>query len=167
MFNLTPVVRNLIIINVVVFILQSLLPLVEYLALYNVRTQYFKTLPVVYVHVLSWRLFPYFLQYAGAEFYGTCNGRILGTEKISHILYHLPGRRRNFQYPDGYVFRSRHFFCHDRGFWRCIWRYDCFWYYLSKHGIKIDAPADIFQSQIYGYGAGKYCDIFRIQNSAG
>jgi membrane associated rhomboid family serine protease len=42
MFNLTPVVRNLIIINVVVFILQSLLPLVDYLALYNIRTQYFK-----------------------------------------------------------------------------------------------------------------------------
>lgn len=42
MFNLTPVVRNLIIINVVVFILQSLLPLVDYLALYNIRTSYFK-----------------------------------------------------------------------------------------------------------------------------
>jgi membrane associated rhomboid family serine protease len=42
MFNLTPVVRNLIIINVVVFILQSVLPLVDYLALYNIRTPYFK-----------------------------------------------------------------------------------------------------------------------------
>jgi membrane associated rhomboid family serine protease len=42
MFNLTPVVRNLIIINVVVFILQSALPLTEYLALYNVRTLGFR-----------------------------------------------------------------------------------------------------------------------------
>jgi membrane associated rhomboid family serine protease len=43
MFNVTPVVRNLIIINVIVFIFQSIMPgLVEYLALYNVRTPYFK-----------------------------------------------------------------------------------------------------------------------------
>jgi membrane associated rhomboid family serine protease len=43
MFNVTPVVRNLIIINVIVFIFQSIIPgLVEYLALFNVRTPYFK-----------------------------------------------------------------------------------------------------------------------------
>jgi membrane associated rhomboid family serine protease len=43
MFNVTPVVRNIIIINVIVFIFQSIMPgLVEYLALYNVKTPYFK-----------------------------------------------------------------------------------------------------------------------------
>lgn len=43
MFNITPVVRNLIVINVIVFVLQSVLPgLTEWLALYNVRTEYFK-----------------------------------------------------------------------------------------------------------------------------
>ena len=43
MFRLTPVVRNLIFINVVVFIIQSILPVVtELLALYNVRLDEFR-----------------------------------------------------------------------------------------------------------------------------
>ena len=43
MFRLTPVVRNLIFINVVVFIIQSILPVVtELLALYNVRLNEFR-----------------------------------------------------------------------------------------------------------------------------
>lgn len=43
MFRLTPVVRNLIIINVIVFILQGILPeVMQWLALYNVRTEYFR-----------------------------------------------------------------------------------------------------------------------------
>lgn len=43
MFRLTPVVRNLIIINVIVFIVQQIIPLAtEYLALWNINTQYFK-----------------------------------------------------------------------------------------------------------------------------
>jgi membrane associated rhomboid family serine protease len=45
MFNLTPVVRNLIMINVVIFILQSIFQNAHIdgmLALYNVRTEYFK-----------------------------------------------------------------------------------------------------------------------------
>jgi membrane associated rhomboid family serine protease len=43
MFNLTPVVRNLIIINVIVFILSAIIPVVEqYLALWNVRSVNFR-----------------------------------------------------------------------------------------------------------------------------
>jgi membrane associated rhomboid family serine protease len=43
MFNITPVVRNLIMINVIVFVFQSIMPgLEDYLALYNIRTPYFK-----------------------------------------------------------------------------------------------------------------------------
>lgn len=42
MFRITPVVRNLIIINAVVFILKGILPVNEYLALWNVGTQNFK-----------------------------------------------------------------------------------------------------------------------------
>jgi membrane associated rhomboid family serine protease len=45
MLRLTPVVKNLIIINTVVFLLQVLLPglhLTEYLSLWNVRSDYFK-----------------------------------------------------------------------------------------------------------------------------
>lgn len=43
MFRLTPVVRNLIFINVVVFIIQSIIPVVtELLALYNVRLNEFR-----------------------------------------------------------------------------------------------------------------------------
>lgn len=43
MFRLTPVVRNLIIINVIVFILQGILPdIMQWLALYNVRTEFFR-----------------------------------------------------------------------------------------------------------------------------
>lgn len=45
MFNLTPVVRNLIMINAIIFLLQSILqnvPIDEMLALYNIRTEYFK-----------------------------------------------------------------------------------------------------------------------------
>jgi membrane associated rhomboid family serine protease len=43
MFNVTPVVRNLIIINIVVFLLQQLIPTVTYfLALYDVQSDYFK-----------------------------------------------------------------------------------------------------------------------------
>lgn len=43
MFRLTPIVRNLIVINVVVFLLQSIIPAVtQWLALYNVHTAYFK-----------------------------------------------------------------------------------------------------------------------------
>lgn len=43
MFRLTPIVRNLIFINVIVFIIQSMVPRVtELLALFNVQTPYFK-----------------------------------------------------------------------------------------------------------------------------
>ena len=43
MFRLTPIVRNLIIINVVVFVLQNMMPVItEYLALFNVQTTYFR-----------------------------------------------------------------------------------------------------------------------------
>lgn len=43
MLRLTPIVRNLIIINVIVFILQNMIPaLTEWLALFNVRTPYFR-----------------------------------------------------------------------------------------------------------------------------
>jgi membrane associated rhomboid family serine protease len=43
MFRLTPVVRNLIIINVIVFVAQQIIPLAtEYLALWNINTPYFK-----------------------------------------------------------------------------------------------------------------------------
>lgn len=42
MFRITPVVRNLIIINAVVFILKGILPVNNYLALWNVGTQNFK-----------------------------------------------------------------------------------------------------------------------------
>ncbi|HEY9489802.1 MAG TPA: rhomboid family intramembrane serine protease [Chryseosolibacter sp.] len=43
MFRLTPIVRNLIIINVVIFIIQTVIPPVtEWLALFNVRSAYFK-----------------------------------------------------------------------------------------------------------------------------
>jgi membrane associated rhomboid family serine protease len=43
MFRVTPVVRNLIIINVVVFILQSIIPIAtQWLALYNVKTEFFR-----------------------------------------------------------------------------------------------------------------------------
>lgn len=45
MFRLTPVVRNLIIINSVIYFMQRLLPglhVTEYLSLWNVRTEFFK-----------------------------------------------------------------------------------------------------------------------------
>jgi membrane associated rhomboid family serine protease len=45
MFRLTPVVRNLIIINTIVYLLQRMMPnlhVTEYLSLWNVRTEYFK-----------------------------------------------------------------------------------------------------------------------------
>lgn len=43
MFRLTPVVRNLIIINAVIFILQSIIPVAtQWLALYNVKTEFFR-----------------------------------------------------------------------------------------------------------------------------
>lgn len=43
MFRLTPIVRNLIFINVIVFVIQSIMPAVtEWLALFNVNTAYFK-----------------------------------------------------------------------------------------------------------------------------
>jgi len=43
MFRLTPIVRNLIILNVIVFILQNMVPrITEWLALFNVHTSYFR-----------------------------------------------------------------------------------------------------------------------------
>jgi membrane associated rhomboid family serine protease len=42
MVNLTPAVRNLIIINVVVFILQNMAPITGWLALYNIHTEGFR-----------------------------------------------------------------------------------------------------------------------------
>ena len=45
MLRLTPVVKNLIIINTVIFLLQVIIPrlhITEYLSLWNVRTEYFK-----------------------------------------------------------------------------------------------------------------------------
>src|SRR6476469_5329050 len=45
MFRLTPVVRNLIIINTIVYLLQRMMPglhVTEYLSLWNVRTEFFK-----------------------------------------------------------------------------------------------------------------------------
>jgi membrane associated rhomboid family serine protease len=43
MFNITPLVRNLIVINVIVFLLQQFLPILDYLlALYDLKSGYFK-----------------------------------------------------------------------------------------------------------------------------
>jgi membrane associated rhomboid family serine protease len=43
MFRLTPIVRNLIFLNIIVFVLQSLGPAItDWLALYNVQTAYFR-----------------------------------------------------------------------------------------------------------------------------
>jgi membrane associated rhomboid family serine protease len=43
MFRLTPIVRNLILINVIVFVLQNMMPPVtQYLALFNIHTTYFR-----------------------------------------------------------------------------------------------------------------------------
>lgn len=43
MLRLTPIVRNLIFINVIVFVLQSVIPAItQWLALYNVQTSYFR-----------------------------------------------------------------------------------------------------------------------------
>jgi len=42
MFRLTPIVRNLIFINVIVFVLQMLLPIENWLALWNVRSPNFR-----------------------------------------------------------------------------------------------------------------------------
>ena len=43
MFRLTPIVRNLILINVIVFVLQNMIPVItQYLALFNVHTAYFR-----------------------------------------------------------------------------------------------------------------------------
>ena len=43
MFRLTPIVRNLILINVIVFVLQSIMPVItQWLALFNVQTAYFR-----------------------------------------------------------------------------------------------------------------------------
>jgi membrane associated rhomboid family serine protease len=42
MIRLSPIVRNLIFINVIVFILSKIIPANEYLALYNIHTQAFK-----------------------------------------------------------------------------------------------------------------------------
>jgi membrane associated rhomboid family serine protease len=56
MLRLTPVVQNLLIINVGVFILQSIMPVVtEYLALYNITTPYFK----------PYQLFTYMFTHSG------------------------------------------------------------------------------------------------------
>lgn len=43
MFRLTPIVRNLILMNVIVFVLQNMIPVVtQYLALFNIHTSYFR-----------------------------------------------------------------------------------------------------------------------------
>lgn len=42
MFRLTPIVRNLIFINVIVFVLQMMIPLQDWLALWNVRSPNFR-----------------------------------------------------------------------------------------------------------------------------
>src|SRR5688572_3123079 len=56
MLRLSPVVQNLIIMNVIVFVLQSLIPAVtDWLALFNVTTPYFK----------PYQLFTYMFCHAG------------------------------------------------------------------------------------------------------
>lgn len=56
MFRLTPIVRNLIIINAIVFVVQQIIPLVtEYLALWNINTPYFK----------PYQLFTYMFSHGG------------------------------------------------------------------------------------------------------
>lgn len=43
MFNLSPLVRNIIIVNVIVFVLQQVMPILDYLlALYDLRSGYFR-----------------------------------------------------------------------------------------------------------------------------
>jgi membrane associated rhomboid family serine protease len=56
MIRLSPIVRNLILINVIVYILQSMIPVItEYLALYNIHTTAFK----------PYQLFTYMFCHAG------------------------------------------------------------------------------------------------------
>lgn len=84
MLNLTPVVRNIIIINVVVFILQIMfgaLHITELLSLYNVRTDYFR----------PYQLFTYMFAHADL---GHIFFNMLGLAFTAPILENYWGQKR-------------------------------------------------------------------------
>lgn len=82
MFNFTPVVRNLIIVNVLVFIVTAISPGVEgYLALYNIHTPYFK----------PYQLFTYMFVHGGI---GHIFFNMLALAFIGPILEQFWGQQR-------------------------------------------------------------------------
>ena len=91
MFNLTPVVKNLIIINVVVFILQSMIPgVTEVLSLYNVRTEDFKPYQLFTYMFCHANFFHIFFNMLMFSFCGPVLEEFWGTKKFL-LLYVISG----------------------------------------------------------------------------
>ncbi len=96
MFNITPVVRNLIVINVIVFLLQNFLPvgssrcdeflynpgLSGLISLWPIGSCAFAPYPVFYLHVRAWRYGAYLFQHAGAGLFCADAGKLLGEKKF-------------------------------------------------------------------------------------
>jgi membrane associated rhomboid family serine protease len=91
MFRLTPVVKNLIIINAVVFVLQSILPeVMQWLALFNVKTEYFRPYQLFTYMFCHANFFHVFFNMLLLSFMGPIMEEVWGQKKFL-IFYIVAG----------------------------------------------------------------------------
>jgi len=93
MFNLTPVVKNLLLINVILFFAQKILsgiPLMEYLALWNVRTEYFKPYQLFTYMFAHLEFMHILMNMLGIVFMGPILETFLGQKRFL-LLYMVTG----------------------------------------------------------------------------
>jgi membrane associated rhomboid family serine protease len=91
MFRLTPVIKNLIIINVVVFVLQSIIPQVtQWLALFNVKTEYFRPYQLFTYMFCHANFFHVFFNMLLLSFMGPIMEEVWGQKKFL-IFYVVAG----------------------------------------------------------------------------
>jgi membrane associated rhomboid family serine protease len=133
-FRISPVIRNLLIINVIVFIAQSIIPnLTNYIALWGVQTSYFK----------PYQLFTY--MFAHADFFHIFFNMLLLIFCGPMLEEYWGQKKFLFFYLAAGIGAGAFgfFFIHDWGIWggvRCINR---IWNYLCEYGNEVALASNI------------------------
>ena len=94
-----PVIKNLIILNVIVFLIQKTMErtgsgwMENFFALHDIRSIFLQASSDCHLYVSAWRLWAYFLEHADPLDVWKHSGEFLGTEAFSDFLYRVWYRR--------------------------------------------------------------------------
>ena len=155
MLRLTPVVRNIIIINVIVYIAQNLIPgVTSLLSLWNPQTENFR----------PYQLFTYMFAHSPESFFHIFFNMLV-LASTAPVLENFWGQKKFLIFylvtgiGAGVFHLVMHlFFFPERlwfdvgGVWRSLWHPDGIWYDVSKYGDEIIDTTSFYKGKISGLG---------------